>query len=110
MVSCDPRGTQFRGREFEHSTYRELGKLETEDFIDLAEHLGTWEFVDADRIGIQGWSYGGFMDIALPDERCGRVQRRHQRGTCHELALLRHDLHGALHAHPARKRTWIRRK
>ena len=63
VVSCDPRGTQFRGREFEHSTYRELGKLETEDFIDLAEHLGTWDFVDADRIGIQGWSYGGFMTL-----------------------------------------------
>ena len=63
VVSCDPRGTQFRGREFEHSTYKELGKLETEDFIDLAEHLGTWESVDAERIGIQGWSYGGFMTL-----------------------------------------------
>ncbi len=63
VVSCDPRGTQFRGREFEHSTYKELGKLETEDFIDLAEHLGTWEYVDAERIGIQGWSYGGFMTL-----------------------------------------------
>ena len=63
VVSCDPRGTQFRGREFEHSTYKELGKLETEDFIDLAEHLSTWETVDAERIGIQGWSYGGFMTL-----------------------------------------------
>ena len=63
VVSCDPRGTQFRGREFEHSTYKELGKLETEDFIDLAEHLGTWDSVDAERIGIQGWSYGGFMTL-----------------------------------------------
>ncbi|MEC8662755.1 MAG: S9 family peptidase [Bacteroidota bacterium] len=63
VVSCDPRGTQFRGRKFEHSTYKELGKLETEDFIDLAEHLGNWEYVDAERIGIQGWSYGGFMTL-----------------------------------------------
>ena len=63
VVSCDPRGTQFRGRKFEHSTYKELGKLETEDFIDLAEHLGTWDYVDTDRIGIQGWSYGGFMTL-----------------------------------------------
>ena len=63
VVSCDPRGTQFRGRKFEHSTYKELGKLETEDFIDLAQHLGTWEDVDAERIGIQGWSYGGFMTL-----------------------------------------------
>jgi dipeptidyl-peptidase-4 len=63
VVSCDPRGTQYRGREFEHSTYKELGKLETEDFIDLAEHLGKWDSVDAERIGIQGWSYGGFMTL-----------------------------------------------
>ena len=63
VVSCDPRGTQFRGRKFEHSTYQELGKLETEDFIDFAKYLGTWDYVDANRIGIQGWSYGGFMTL-----------------------------------------------
>ena len=63
VASCDPRGTQFRGREFEHSTYKELGKLETEDFIDFAEHLGSMPYVDAERIGIQGWSYGGFMTL-----------------------------------------------
>ena len=63
VVSCDPRGTPRRGREFEHSTYLSLGKLETEDFIDFAEHLATWKSVDASRIGIQGWSYGGFMSL-----------------------------------------------
>ena len=63
VASVDPRGTPKRGRVFEHSTYKELGKLETEDFIDLAEHLGTWDSVDAERIGIQGWSYGGFMTL-----------------------------------------------
>ncbi len=61
VVSCDPRGTMYRGRDFFHSTYMQLGKLETEDFIDLAKHLKTWQDVDASRIGIQGWSYGGFM-------------------------------------------------
>ena len=63
VASVDPRGTPKRGREFEHSTYKELGKLETEDFIDFAEHLGTLDFVDSERIGIQGWSYGGFMTL-----------------------------------------------
>ena len=63
VASCDPRGTQFRGRKFEHSTYKELGKLETEDFIDFAQHLGAMDHVDADRIGIQGWSYGGFETL-----------------------------------------------
>ena len=61
VVSCDPRGTQFRGRKFKHSTYMNLGKLETEDFIDLARFLGKQSYVDKDRIGIQGWSYGGYM-------------------------------------------------
>ena len=63
VVSCDPRGTPKRGREFKHSTYKELGKLETEDFIDFGEHLQSLPFVASDRIGIQGWSYGGFMTL-----------------------------------------------
>lgn len=64
IVACvDPRGTQFRGRDFEHSTYKELGKLETEDFIDFGRWLGDQSYVDAERIGIQGWSYGGFETL-----------------------------------------------
>ena len=62
-MSCDPRGTPKRGRDFEHSTYLQLGKLETEDFIDLAEHLSAKDYIDGERIGIQGWSYGGYMTL-----------------------------------------------
>lgn len=61
VVSCDPRGTMYRGRDFLHSTYMEMGKLETEDFIDFAKHLGARPYIDRDRIGMQGWSYGGYM-------------------------------------------------
>lgn len=61
VVSCDPRGTQYRGREFKHSTYMNLGKLETEDFIDFAKHLSSQSYIDGARIGIQGWSFGGYM-------------------------------------------------
>ncbi len=61
VVSCDPRGTQFRGREFKHSTYMNLGKKETDDFIDLAKYLGNQSYIDKNRIGMQGWSYGGYM-------------------------------------------------
>ena len=61
VVSCDPRGTMFRGRDFKHSTYMQLGKNETEDFIDFAEYLSGLPYVDGSRIGIQGWSYGGYM-------------------------------------------------
>lgn len=63
VVSCDPRGTPKRGRDFEHSTYLQLGKLETEDFIDLAEYLSAKDYIDGERIGIQGWSYGGYMTL-----------------------------------------------
>ncbi|MBM3449050.1 MAG: S9 family peptidase, partial [Bacteroidetes bacterium] len=61
VVSCDPRGTQYRGRDFKHSTYMNLGKNETNDFIDFAKYLGQQSYIDAGRIGIQGWSYGGYM-------------------------------------------------
>ncbi|MFN5417062.1 MAG: S9 family peptidase [Flavobacteriia bacterium] len=61
VLSVDPRGTMYRGAKFKKSTYLQLGKLETEDFISVAKELGKMTFVDASRIGIQGWSYGGYM-------------------------------------------------
>ncbi|MBL7931074.1 MAG: S9 family peptidase [Bacteroidia bacterium] len=61
VVCVDNRGTPGRGRQFKHSTYLQLGKLEVVDQIDLAKYLGTLKFVDKTRIGFQGWSYGGYM-------------------------------------------------
>lgn len=61
IVSVDPRGTMYRGRDFKHSTYLNLGKLETIDMIEAAKYFGNLAYVDADRIGMMGWSYGGFM-------------------------------------------------
>jgi dipeptidyl-peptidase-4 len=61
VVSVDPRGTMHRGRDFKHSTYLQLGKLETEDFIETAKYFGALNYVDSNRIGIMGWSYGGYM-------------------------------------------------
>ncbi|MFT4660326.1 MAG: dipeptidyl-peptidase-4 [Patiriisocius sp.] len=61
IVSVDPRGTMNRGKAFEHSTYLQLGKLETEDMISTAKYLGDLSYVDENRIGIQGWSYGGYL-------------------------------------------------
>lgn len=61
VVSVDPRGTMYRGANFKKSTYLNLGKLETEDFIKVGQELQKMTFVDPSRIGIQGWSYGGFM-------------------------------------------------
>ena len=61
VVSVDGRGTGYRGREFKHSTYLQLGKYETEDQIEAAKYLGSLNYIDKDRIGIFGWSYGGYM-------------------------------------------------
>ncbi len=61
VVSVDPRGTMYRGAAFKKSTYLQLGKLETEDFINTAKELQNLPYVDPNRIGIQGWSFGGFM-------------------------------------------------
>ncbi|WP_038029004.1 S9 family peptidase [Thermonema rossianum] len=62
MVVCvDNRGTGGRGRDFKHATYKQLGKLEVADQIDAAKYLTTLPYVDANRIGIWGWSYGGYM-------------------------------------------------
>ncbi|PWH86304.1 S9 family peptidase [Brumimicrobium oceani] len=61
VMSVDPRGTMYRGAQFKKSTYLQLGKLETEDMIAVAKYIKKWDFVDPDRIGIMGWSYGGYM-------------------------------------------------
>lgn len=61
VVCIDGRGTGFKGAEFKKVTYKELGKYEVEDQITAAQQLGELPFVDEDRIGIWGWSYGGFM-------------------------------------------------
>ena len=61
VVCVDGRGTGFKGAEFKKVTYKELGKFEVEDQIDAAKIIGKYAFVDASRIGIWGWSFGGFM-------------------------------------------------
>lgn len=61
VVCVDPRGTGRRGREFRHITYGQLGKYEVEDHIALARWLQQQPYVDPDRIGVWGWSYGGYM-------------------------------------------------
>lgn len=61
VVSVDNRGTTKQGYEFLRSTYMQLGKLECEDQIDAAKWLGKQPYVDANRIGIWGWSFGGYL-------------------------------------------------
>ena len=62
IVACvDNRGTGARGSEFKKCTYQQLGKLETEDQIEANRYLANLPYVDGSRIGIFGWSYGGYM-------------------------------------------------
>ena len=62
IIACvDGRGTGFKGAAFKKCTQNQLGKLEVEDQIDAAKVIGNYSYVDKTRIGIFGWSYGGFM-------------------------------------------------
>jgi len=61
VVSVDMRGSGSRGSEFKKITYKQLGKYETIDLIETAKYLAGLDYVDGDRIGVQGWSYGGYM-------------------------------------------------
>jgi len=62
IVACvDGRGTGFKGADFKKVTQNELGKYEVDDQISAAKKLGARPYIDAARIGIWGWSYGGFM-------------------------------------------------
>ncbi|MBS4013888.1 MAG: S9 family peptidase [Bacteroidetes bacterium] len=61
IASIDNRGTGGRGEEFKKMTYLQLGKYETIDQIEAAKYLGNIDYIDESRIGIFGWSYGGYM-------------------------------------------------
>ncbi|MBU0765684.1 MAG: S9 family peptidase, partial [Bacteroidetes bacterium] len=61
VVSVDNRGTGARGEKFKKMTYMQLGKYETIDQINAANYLAKQPYIDGDRIGIFGWSYGGYM-------------------------------------------------
>lgn len=63
VAVVDPRGTGARGEEFRKITYLQLGKYETVDMIEAAKYFGAQTYIDKDRIGIWGWSYGGYMAL-----------------------------------------------
>ncbi|ULB34245.1 MULTISPECIES: S9 family peptidase [Proteiniphilum] len=61
VVACvDGRGTGARGARFRKCTYMNLGIIESDDQVAAAQYLGSLSYIDADRIGIWGWSYGGY--------------------------------------------------
>ena len=74
VASIDGRGTPGRGREFEEVVYGRLGELETRDQLAAADHLASLEYVDSDRIGIYGSSYGGYMTLLAMMKGEGRFR------------------------------------
>ena len=61
----DNRGSENRGRDFEQATFRQLGQIEMQDQMAGVELLSTLPYVDMNRLGVHGWSFGGFMTISL---------------------------------------------
>ena len=61
----DNRGSENRGRDFEQSTFRQLGQTEMQDQMCGVSFLKSLPYVDASRLGVHGWSFGGFMTISL---------------------------------------------
>lgn len=65
LFILDNRGSENRGRDFEQATFRHLGQEEMKDQMKGVEYLKSLPYVDQDRIGVHGWSFGGFMTISL---------------------------------------------
>lgn len=65
VFTLDNRGSEHRGLDFEQATYGQLGTKEIEDQLVGVEYLKSLPYVDQDRLGVHGWSYGGFMTTSL---------------------------------------------
>lgn len=65
ILTVDNRGSANRGKDFEQAIFRNLGTVELSDQMKGVEYLKSLPYVDADKIGVDGWSYGGFMTISL---------------------------------------------
>ena len=61
----DNRGSQYRGRDFEQATFHELGQIEMQDQMKGVDYLRSLPYIDMHRLGVHGWSFGGFMTISL---------------------------------------------
>ena len=61
----DNRGSQYRGRDFEQATFHQLGQIEMQDQMKGVDYLRTLPYIDMSRLGVHGWSYGGYMTISL---------------------------------------------
>lgn len=75
VVTVDPRGTGFLGRKHRIGVRGQLGVLEAHDHIAAAKHFASLKYVDADRLAIWGWSYGGFATLKTLEQDAGRTYK-----------------------------------
>lgn len=71
VFTLDGRGTSYRGKDFEQAIFRQLGTKEMEDQLKGVDYLKSLPYVDANRLGVHGWSYGGFMTTSLMTRNAG---------------------------------------
>ena len=71
VFTVDNRGSSHRGLEFENATHRQLGTVEMEDQLFALNYLKTQQYVDSNRVGVHGWSFGGFMTTSLMTRKPG---------------------------------------
>ena len=65
LFILDNRGSENRGRDFEQATFHQLGQIEMQDQMKGVDYLRTLPYIDMNRLGVHGWSFGGFMTISL---------------------------------------------
>jgi dipeptidyl-peptidase 4 len=65
LFTVENRGTPMRGKEWEQSTFRRLGEIELEDQVAGTKYLMQQRYIDKSKLGIYGWSYGGFMTVSM---------------------------------------------
>ncbi len=71
VFTLDGRGTSYRGKDFEQAIFRQLGTKEMEDQLKGIDYLKSLPYVDANRLGVHGWSYGGFLTTSLMTRNAG---------------------------------------
>ena len=103
MFTLDNRGSANRGLEFENATFRRLGIEEGKDQVKGIEFLKSLPYIDGNRIGVHGWSFGGHMTTALLLRYPEIFRVRRSRRTCHRLGILRSDVRRTLYGHSGKQ-------
>ena len=110
VFQLDNRGSTGRGHAFETPIYHHMGKVELADQLRGLDYLTSLDYVDADRVGIYGHSYGGYMAAMAMLRAPGRFEVGVSGSPVTRLALLRHRLHRALHGHAPGQPVRLRRQ